>query len=88
VRDTGYAIVTGELDESICGVAVPVREPNGRVIAGIGVSLPRRRATDPEIRNRIVPRMQAMADAICRQSAPHTSLPGRAVHWQASLSGP
>ena len=88
VRETGYAIVTGELDEAICGVAVPVREQSGRVIAGIGVSLPRRRAGDPDITNRIVPRMQAMAAAICRQTAPHMALPARAVPWQASVSGP
>src|SRR5436853_311982 len=54
VRETGFAVVTGELDEGICGVAVPMREPGGRVVAALGVSLPSRRAGDPEIRKRIV----------------------------------
>jgi IclR family pca regulon transcriptional regulator len=84
VRETGYALVAGELDEGICGVAVPVREPSGRVVAGIGVSLPRRRAADPDIKNRIVPRMQDMADAICRQITSYAVVPARAhaPHWQ------
>lgn len=77
VRETGYAIVTGELDEGICGVAAPVREPGGRVVAGIGVGLPRRRAGDPDIRNRIVPRMLDIADAICRQTTSYMTVPAR-----------
>ena len=36
----GYAWVDGEYDESICGLAVPVREQDGHVIASINASLP------------------------------------------------
>jgi len=36
----GYAWINGELDESICGLAVPVRDKNGATIASINVSLP------------------------------------------------
>jgi IclR family transcriptional regulator, pca regulon regulatory protein len=67
-RVTGYALVAGEVDEGICGVAVPLRERSGRVIAAIGVSLPRARASEPEIKNRILPRMQATVDSISRQT--------------------
>lgn len=43
VRATGYAWVDGELDEAICGIAVPVRDRAGRVVAALNVSLQRGR---------------------------------------------
>jgi IclR family transcriptional regulator, pca regulon regulatory protein len=38
-RDLGYAWGEGEFDESICGLAVPVRDLGGSVIAAVNVSL-------------------------------------------------
>lgn len=40
VRDQGYAWVDGELDEAICGLAVTVKDLEGRALAAINVSLP------------------------------------------------
>ncbi|HRO61493.1 MAG TPA: IclR family transcriptional regulator, partial [Burkholderiaceae bacterium] len=40
VRRNGFAVNRGEWRESVCGVAAPVREPGGRVIAAIGLSGP------------------------------------------------
>ncbi|MDC7789315.1 IclR family transcriptional regulator C-terminal domain-containing protein [Rhodoplanes sp. TEM] len=40
VRNTGSAWVDAELDESICGLAVPVRDADGTVVAAVNVSLP------------------------------------------------
>lgn len=39
VRKRGYCWVDGELDESICGLAVPVRDTQGTVVAALNVSL-------------------------------------------------
>ena len=39
-RTDGYAWIQGELDESICGLAVPVRDRDGNTIAAVNVSLP------------------------------------------------
>lgn len=39
VRATGYAWVDAELDEAICGIAAPVRDRTGDVVAAINVSL-------------------------------------------------
>ena len=39
-REQGQAWVDGELDESICGLAVPVRDRSGATIAALNVSLP------------------------------------------------
>lgn len=40
VRDTGYAINRGEWREGVCGVAAPIRDGRGVVIAAIGISGP------------------------------------------------
>lgn len=40
VRAQGWAWVEGELDESICGLAVPVRDREGTAVAALNVSLP------------------------------------------------
>jgi IclR family pca regulon transcriptional regulator len=39
VRQTGYAWISGELDEAICGLAVPIRDGDGQTVAAINVSL-------------------------------------------------
>lgn len=39
VREQGHAWVDAELDDSICGLAVPVRDHEGETIAAINVSL-------------------------------------------------
>jgi IclR family pca regulon transcriptional regulator len=39
-RDAGYAWVDRELDESVCGIAVPIRDAHGNVAAALNVSLP------------------------------------------------
>lgn len=39
VREQGFAWIDGELDEAICGLAVPVRDENGTITAAINVSL-------------------------------------------------
>lgn len=39
VRQQGWAWVDGELDESICGLAVPVRDRTGATVAALNISL-------------------------------------------------
>jgi len=51
----------------VCGIAVPLRERSGRVIAAISVGLARARASEQEIIGRILPRMQATVASINRQ---------------------
>jgi IclR family pca regulon transcriptional regulator len=38
-REQGYAWIDGELDDSIAGLAVPVRDQDGAIVAAINVSL-------------------------------------------------
>lgn len=39
VREQGYAVVAGELDRNLASVAVPVREPDGRVALALNTAL-------------------------------------------------
>ena len=40
VRQSGFAVNRGEWRESVGGVAAPVRDPSGRVVAAVGLSGP------------------------------------------------
>ncbi|WP_028473652.1 IclR family transcriptional regulator [Nocardioides alkalitolerans] len=40
VRRVGYAVCPGFIDPAATGVAVPVRDPRGRVIAGLAIVVP------------------------------------------------
>jgi IclR family pca regulon transcriptional regulator len=48
VRDQGYAWIDRELDDSICGVAVPIRGAGGDVVAAINISLQAGEATEQQ----------------------------------------
>jgi IclR family transcriptional regulator, pca regulon regulatory protein len=39
VENVGYAWVDGELDPAICGIAVPLRDQAGRVVAAISINM-------------------------------------------------
>jgi IclR family pca regulon transcriptional regulator len=39
VRRQGYALVSQELELGLCSIAVPIRAGNGRVVAGLNISL-------------------------------------------------
>ena len=43
VRDRGLALDAEEFAEGGCCLAVPVRDPDGRLIAALGISVPTRR---------------------------------------------
>jgi DNA-binding IclR family transcriptional regulator len=49
VRERGYAVVEGEYEEGLCGVAVPVPGVDGEVAAAVGCSLPCQRLDVPGI---------------------------------------
>src|SRR6202012_4998916 len=38
VDSEGYAWIDGELDPAICGIAVPLRDPAGAVVAALSVN--------------------------------------------------
>ena len=60
----GYAWVDGELDESICGIAVPVRDGTGHVVAAVNVSLTAGEWTERKARTRFLAPLRRAAAQI------------------------
>jgi hypothetical protein len=63
IREQGYAVNRGEWRESVGGVAAPVRDPGGTVIAAIGVSGPIERLRPARLKSLSADLIQA-ADGI------------------------
>ncbi|MGE4370058.1 MAG: IclR family transcriptional regulator C-terminal domain-containing protein [Burkholderiaceae bacterium] len=61
VREQGYAWVDGELDEAICGLAVALKDIDGRALAAINVSLPAGQITEQEAVEKFLPSLRATA---------------------------
>jgi IclR family pca regulon transcriptional regulator len=69
VRDAGYAWVDSEFDEAICGIAVPVRDQGGSIVAAINVSLVAGSVTEEEARSRYLIPLRSAAVKIRSASA-------------------
>lgn len=63
-RTQGYAWVDGELDESICGLAIPVRNKEGETIAAINVSLPTGQFTSETAAEQFLPELRLAASRL------------------------
>lgn len=64
VRDTGFALVDGELERGLRSVAVPVHDAHGATVAAINVSMGANNHGIDDIRQRLVPALRATAAAI------------------------
>jgi IclR family transcriptional regulator, KDG regulon repressor len=62
----GYAVDLEENIENLVGIAVPVRDVHGAVVAGLSVMGPSMRMTAPQ-RNRLLPKLLAAADSLSVQ---------------------
>lgn len=65
VRQHGYAVNRGAWRDGVCGVAAPIRDSRGKVVASVGISAPERRFnTDSK---RYVQEVLSTASRISRQ---------------------
>ncbi|WEH17368.1 IclR family transcriptional regulator C-terminal domain-containing protein [Streptomyces sp. VNUA24] len=64
VRETGYALVDGELEEGLRSVAVPVREGGGRVVAAVNVAMHSSRRSVAECVEEVLPALRDAAGRI------------------------
>ena len=69
VREQGWSLVDQELEVGLRSIAVPVRHPQGRVLAAINLSDPRQPHTIEAMRDELLPRLQDAAAAIERDLA-------------------
>lgn len=63
VRQNGYAVDDEESEIGMRGLAAPVRDATGRVIAAVGLSAPMQRLTKKDLR-KLVPQVVGTADGI------------------------
>ena len=65
-HDQGFAIASEQLEQGICGIAVPMRDRAGNVVAAVTTSLNLARHELDTIAPTFVPRLQKLADEIGR----------------------
>ncbi|GAB6906743.1 IclR family transcriptional regulator [Desulfosarcina cetonica] len=73
IREKGYAAETGEAHPGIKGVAAPIRDVSGKVIAAIGVALPFPDYTDEEQVKRTLALVLKAAESISIELGHHAS---------------
>lgn len=74
VRERGYAVDREELEVGLRCVAAPIRDPHGRIVAGVSISGPRHRMTDEAMR-RFGPLVRAAGEKIsARIGSPPSAL--------------
>jgi IclR family pca regulon transcriptional regulator len=61
-RKRGYSIVSGELEERLTGVSVPVRDRHGTTIAALNASVLRPVKSEAELLRSMLPRLQRTAE--------------------------
>lgn len=65
VRREGHAIIDQELELGLRSMAVPVRNPSGRVVAAINVGAHGQRVSIQDMRTRFLPYLRAAAQELC-----------------------
>jgi len=82
-RDLGYATVDGEFEPDLVGVAAPVRDPSGRILAAVNVSGPEFRlgsrltATGEAVRAAAAALSESIFSPPEADTDPHRANPGR-----------
>jgi IclR family transcriptional regulator, pca regulon regulatory protein len=64
VREAGYALVDGELEEGLRSIAVPVRDRTGLVVAAVNVAMHSSRRTVEQCVGEVLPELAATAGRI------------------------
>ena len=63
-RRKGYAMASEQIELGVCGLAVPVRDPSGRVIAAVNISANLARHPERAFTSVFLPKLKALSAAI------------------------
>lgn len=66
IREQGYAVTDGEVDEGVRGIGAPIFKPDGRITAGLSICGPTFRLEDSSL-PAIVRQVREAAEAITRR---------------------
>jgi IclR family pca regulon transcriptional regulator len=64
VLRNGYSLVDQELEVGLRSMAVPIRNPNGKVVAALNVGVHAQRLSVQELQNRFLPQLQVAAQEL------------------------
>lgn len=78
IRANGYAVTRGETVAGVVGIAAPVRDASGRVLAALGVYGPEIRLGPTRVRQ-LIPRVKKAASEISMALGAQAQRPGKAV---------
>ena len=70
-----YALVTQELELGLCSIAVPIRAGDGRVVAGLNVSMQYSEGVGARATGQVLPALRGAAATIERAIAGGGNLP-------------
>jgi IclR family transcriptional regulator, pca regulon regulatory protein len=65
----GYGWIDGELDPAICGIAVPVRDQAGRVVAAISINTISGTLSEEQAKEKYLVPLRRTAQDICMQAS-------------------
>ena len=68
VEEQGYAWIDGELDPAICGIAVPVRDQAGHVVAAVSINTISGTVTEAEAKKKFLVALKRTAQDIRTQT--------------------
>jgi IclR family pca regulon transcriptional regulator len=68
IEQQGYAWIDGELDPAICGIAVPVRDQAGNVVAAVSINTISGTITEEEAKQKFLVTLKRTAQT-CTQTA-------------------
>jgi len=75
VRSQGYALVAQELEPGLCSIAVPIRAGEGRVVAGLNVSMQYSEGVRERATSQVLPALRRTQATIERAIAGGGNLP-------------
>lgn len=65
IRRDGYSIIDQELEHGLRSMAVPIQNPNGKVVAALNIGAHAQRVSIQEMQTKFLPHLRAAAQELC-----------------------
>ena len=65
IRRDGYSIIDQELEHGLRSMAVPIQNPNGKVVAALNIGAHAQRVSVQEMQTKFLPHLRAAAQELC-----------------------
>ena len=65
IRRDGYSLIDQELEHGLRSMAVPIQNPNGKVVAALNIGAHAQRVSIQEMQTKFLPHLRAAAQELC-----------------------